>query len=205
MPPSRRNDLIDAAERVFRTEGIAGTSVDRVIQEAGVSRMTLYNHFSGKDELVTVAIRRSSQRSLEQIDESLAASELPGPERALTIFDHFAQAVMSSEFHGCLFQRVGDEVPEPDAPARQAAMSHRASVRMRLRRVLGPIPDADDLADAFMILIDGALIGAQIEGASENCPSTPSDVVLRARAIAQSLLSLSQRASLEYERSPIAD
>ena len=56
MPPSRRDDLIDAAMRVFYRHGFHASSLDDIQKEGGISRMTLYNHFKSKDELVVAAI-----------------------------------------------------------------------------------------------------------------------------------------------------
>ena len=46
-----RGVLIDAATRLFATQGYDGTSVEAVLREAGVSRGSLYHHFPGKDAL----------------------------------------------------------------------------------------------------------------------------------------------------------
>lgn len=47
----RREDIINAAERVFFAKGFDSSSVDDVAQEAELSKGTLYLYFSGKDEL----------------------------------------------------------------------------------------------------------------------------------------------------------
>src|SRR3954463_1061135 len=46
-----RGLLIDVARRNFTEHGYAGTSIDVIIQEAGVARGALYHHFSGKEAL----------------------------------------------------------------------------------------------------------------------------------------------------------
>ena len=40
MPPSRRDDLIEAAMQVFYRQGFHTTNLDEVLREAGISRMT---------------------------------------------------------------------------------------------------------------------------------------------------------------------
>ncbi|HAD87737.1 MAG TPA: TetR family transcriptional regulator, partial [Rhodospirillaceae bacterium] len=57
MASSKRQLLIDTALDLFRREGYHATGIDRVIAEAGVARMTLYNHFKSKDELILAALR----------------------------------------------------------------------------------------------------------------------------------------------------
>ena len=46
-----RNLLIEVARKNFTEHGYAGTSIDDVIQQAGVARGALYHHFAGKEAL----------------------------------------------------------------------------------------------------------------------------------------------------------
>ena len=52
-----RERLIAAAERLFYTEGIRAVGVDRLCAEAEVSKRSLYQHFTGKDEVVTAMLQ----------------------------------------------------------------------------------------------------------------------------------------------------
>jgi len=51
--PKRR--LLDAALRVIRVQGYAGSSVDDICREAGVTKGSFFHHFKGKDELAIAA------------------------------------------------------------------------------------------------------------------------------------------------------
>ena len=46
-----RNLLLDVARKSFTERGYAATSIDDIIQQAGVARGALYHHFSGKEAL----------------------------------------------------------------------------------------------------------------------------------------------------------
>jgi AcrR family transcriptional regulator len=46
-----RQLLVDVARRLFAERGYAATSVEEIIQRAGVARGALYHHFSGKETL----------------------------------------------------------------------------------------------------------------------------------------------------------
>ncbi len=47
----KRQQIVLGAVAEFRENGFAGTSMDSVAQRAEVSKRTVYNHFSSKDEL----------------------------------------------------------------------------------------------------------------------------------------------------------
>jgi AcrR family transcriptional regulator len=55
--PSRRQEIIDAAVKVFARTGFAETSVQDIAEEAGVVPTAVYYHFAGKDELFDVALQ----------------------------------------------------------------------------------------------------------------------------------------------------
>ena len=54
---SARERILETAERLFYAEGIRAVGVDRIIAEAGVAKMTLYNHFASKDDLILAALQ----------------------------------------------------------------------------------------------------------------------------------------------------
>jgi TetR/AcrR family transcriptional regulator, mexJK operon transcriptional repressor len=53
---SKREAMIQAAVNAFFEHGFAGTSIEQVAADAGVSKVTVYNHFGDKRALFTAAI-----------------------------------------------------------------------------------------------------------------------------------------------------
>lgn len=47
----KRAAILEAAKRLFPQHGFEGTSMDAVAAEAGVSKLTVYSHFGGKEAL----------------------------------------------------------------------------------------------------------------------------------------------------------
>ena len=47
----RKNDIIDAAERMFFSKGIAATTMDDIAEEAELSKGTIYLYFKSKEDL----------------------------------------------------------------------------------------------------------------------------------------------------------
>lgn len=56
--PSRRQEIIHAAVRVFARTGFADASIQDIADEAGVVPTAVYYHFEGKEELFDVCIER---------------------------------------------------------------------------------------------------------------------------------------------------
>jgi TetR/AcrR family transcriptional repressor of mexJK operon len=59
---AKRQAVLDAAFRLFLSEGVQGTSLDAVARAAGVSRVTLYSHFPDKAALFEATIRDEMDR-----------------------------------------------------------------------------------------------------------------------------------------------
>lgn len=66
----KRAAILQAAVAEFREFGFAGTSMDRIAATAGVSKRTVYNHFSSKDELFTAILWQlwEASRALEGVN-----------------------------------------------------------------------------------------------------------------------------------------
>jgi TetR/AcrR family transcriptional regulator len=62
----RRNDIIDAAEKVFFSKGLEDASMDEVAESAELSKGTLYLYFKSKEELY-LAIHLRGNRILRDM------------------------------------------------------------------------------------------------------------------------------------------
>ena len=63
----KREAILQAAVVEFRANGYEATSVDKVAARAEVSKRTLYNHFSSKDELFAEMLRVLWEASASQV------------------------------------------------------------------------------------------------------------------------------------------
>ena len=182
---SKRDRLVEAALRLFEREGYRATGIDRILEEAGVAKMTLYNHFRSKDELILAALRLRDERSRDWLARRVAELGKTPRERLLAVFDAAREWYVSDSFNGCLFARACCEFAEEDHPVRAAAREH---VRLlgrdlaSLAREAGA-PDPEGLAESLMLLHVGATTSAQINScatSAERARRTAETVVDRA-------------------------
>lgn len=57
---AKREQILQGAMQVFLRSGFAGTSMDRVAAEAGVSKQTIYSHFRDKEGLFKALIEQAT-------------------------------------------------------------------------------------------------------------------------------------------------
>jgi TetR/AcrR family transcriptional repressor of mexJK operon len=74
----KRAAILEAAKRLFPHSGFDGTSMDAIAAEAGVSKLTVYSHFTDKETLFHAAIQA---RCEDQMPATLFNVDLEGPVR----------------------------------------------------------------------------------------------------------------------------
>ena len=62
----RKDEIIDAALRLFAEKGFDGTSTGDILKAVGIARGTLYYHFRSKEEILDAATDRMVGRMLER-------------------------------------------------------------------------------------------------------------------------------------------
>ncbi len=67
----RKKEIIDAAEKIFFKLGFESASVEKVAEEAELSKATLYLYFKSKDELYFAICMRAQEKMYKLIDKAL--------------------------------------------------------------------------------------------------------------------------------------
>lgn len=62
--PDKRQAILEAAKRLFPSQGFEATSMDAIAAEAGVSKLTVYSHFNDKQSLFSAAVRARCEDQL---------------------------------------------------------------------------------------------------------------------------------------------
>jgi len=180
----KRAHLMATAWRLFYRDGYRVVGIDTILAEAGVAKMTLYNHFPSKEDLIVAVLEK---RDLEIRAGLLAAVEASGrspTRRLLGVFDWLDGWFASDDFKGCAFIRALSEYPEPDHPIHRTAWRHKQAVIAMLAELAAAAgaKNPAGLAETLSLLIDGAIIATHATGST-----VPSSA---ARAAATNLLKL---------------
>lgn len=71
----RREAILRAAATAFAAEGFAATSMEQVADEAGVTKLILYRHFEGKEELYRAVLELVSTRMRQEFLRTMNGPE----------------------------------------------------------------------------------------------------------------------------------
>lgn len=95
---AKRQQIADAATRLFLANGYAGTSTDAISAEAGVSKQTLYSYFPTKVDLLAETLNGASQRLFPNLPTT---QHIESVDELRTVLLNFAtrltQTMMSDE------------------------------------------------------------------------------------------------------------
>jgi AcrR family transcriptional regulator len=174
-----RQQLVDVARHLFTERGYAGTSIEDIIERAGVARGALYHHFPGKDALFAAVYQVVQAEVASAVVAAALAADDPA-QAVYTGLSAFLDACLQPEFRQIV---VLDSVPVLQRQAWEDDSTEHSELDM-LSQVLTPLaaaylPGLDMEALAHVAL--GGLYGAALYIARSPEPATArtaADVVL---------------------------
>src|SRR4029077_16536173 len=161
-----RRRILEAAADLVTTSGLDAATPAAIAERAGAGKMSLYRHFSGKDEVVAEAL---AERDLYYRALLLGDSvDRPPRERLLAMFDHSAGVAdrLGSSFIGCPYVSARLDLPDDDHPAAPVIVAHKDGMHRELAALFTEIgvPDPEQRAQVVLMLLDGALVHSVIRG-----------------------------------------
>lgn len=166
-----RERLLKAAAELFYRDGVGATGIDRITAHAGVAKMSLYNNFSSKSDLVKAYLDARLDEWHVLYRERLARAETPR-ERLLAVFDSYidhAEYAYDWGFRGCGLLNAAAELPVGDAGRTTVALQ-KDEVEQLFRQYLRDMkPDAgtaaiDETAEHLSFVLEGAMARAGLDG-----------------------------------------
>jgi AcrR family transcriptional regulator len=186
-PQGKRDQLIETAWRLFYRDGYHATGIDRILAEAKVAKMTLYNHFRSKEELILAVLEKRNREILTSLHQFLEAKKRSPEKRLEAVFDWLVAWIGSKDFRGCAFLKAMAEYQNLDDPIHQAALAHKVTLTAEIRRLViaAGLKSPKNLPEQLSLLREGAIVRSHALGSV-----TPA---LRAREAAKTLIAANRR------------
>lgn len=161
--------LLDAAAELFYVQGVAATGIDTITAGAGVAKMSLYNNFSSKADLVKAYLdnRLAEWQHLlaERLEQATTAEE-----RVLAVFDSYvdhADLAYSWGFRGCGLLNAAAELPVGEQGRATVAFQKNEVERLFAEYLREMRPDAGpsigETAQHLSYLLEGAMARAGLD------------------------------------------
>lgn len=171
-----RTRILDAAEALIMGHGLAGTSIDRVLEKAGVTKGAFFYHFKSKSALARALVERYADKEDALIDELLKRAEKLSRDPLqqvlifIGLFEEIADQLIEPSA-GCLiasyiyqFEELDQDICEIVA---QAILGWRERVGGKFQEVIGKYPPrlpvaAQELADSFVSAFEGGFVMVRV-------------------------------------------
>jgi AcrR family transcriptional regulator len=151
---------------MFCEAGFHAVSVDAILEEAGVARMTLYKNFGSKEDLIVATLKREDSMFRQWLMSAVEAQSNRSEDRILGLFHALHDRFASEGYYGCAFIRASIEYPVPGHPVHRAAREHKEMIRSYLRGLAAEVDGADPttLSEQLYLLFEGAITASQLHG-----------------------------------------
>ena len=151
---------------MFCETGFHAVSVDAILEEAGVARMTLYKNFGSKEDLIVATLKREDRMFRQWLVSAVEAQSNHSEDRILGLFHALHDRFASEGYYGCAFIRASIEYPAPGHPVHRAAREHKEMIRSYLRGLAAEVEGADPmtLSEQLYLLFEGAITASQLHG-----------------------------------------
>ncbi len=167
-----RARIMDAAEELVLQHGLAGTTVDAMVERAGITKGTFFYHFDTKGDLARALVERYDTHDEDLMRQHMAEAEGRSDdplEQVLVFVGLFEEQMreLTEPYPGCLFasycyqnQMFDQDTAET---VREGLLRWRRWVGGKLREAARKHPprreiDAEDLADMLTAIFEGSFI-----------------------------------------------
>ncbi len=171
-----RNRIMDVAQSMVLDVGLAGTSVEKVIEGAGVTKGTFFYHFKTKHDLAAALIERYADQDEHHFADAMSKAEqlARDPLQQLLIFvGLFIEMTEQLEepFPGCLYAsycyQSGAISSQSMAQVERMMLFWRERLGEKVEAVIGQSPpripvEAHQVADHVLTTFEGAFILSKV-------------------------------------------
>lgn len=104
-----RQRILESAAVLFSQQGFNGTSIDTVMEHAGLTRGAFYTHFTSKSELYSEALSSAAQENVARLKGACPSDR---------VFDYLSDAHRNAETINCPLACLVSDVAQQDQSVR---------------------------------------------------------------------------------------
>jgi AcrR family transcriptional regulator len=180
--PARERILLTAHDLFYR-DGIRATGIDKIIAEAGVTKVTFYRHFPSKNDLIRAFLEYRHRRWMDWFVDALQRHGAKPGSGLTPLVAVLEEWFRNPVYRGCAFinsvAELGGALPE----VVEISLSHKQDM---VKTIAALLPDNESgmrVANAAAIAIDGAIVRAQLESQAADYKESLSSLAVLLEAL----------------------
>lgn len=165
-----RQRILETAQRLFYREGIRSTGIDRIIAEAGVTKVTVYRHFPSKDVLIEAFLETRHDTwtaNFRAMLDKYRDAQSPRERKAAPLYPLYkavCDIIHETTFRGCAFANTVAEMGPTLPVVLEIARRHKDEMRDAIAALLPEGKSSTRIAQAATLAMDGTIVNAQTGG-----------------------------------------
>ena len=163
--------ILTASRDLFLARGYPATTIDEIVEKAGVSKGSFYHAFPSKEEMGLVLLEWYQLGGVDRLMSGPFSSEKDPLKRMFGFLDHIENISKDMWGHGCLLGNLGLELAESSPKIRQKVSHLFQNVLNLLEPIFEPAgrsperqnhPTAREIAEHYLIIFEGAIMMALV-------------------------------------------
>ncbi len=147
---------------LFHRQGYNNTGINQIIDEAGVSKASFYQHFRSKDELCTEFLNTRYDYWASEL-ENFTSDTKTVQEKILKSFDFLVYMNEKEDFRGCSFLNILSEIPADKEEIHKVIRYHKNKLRACFNEDIH-----NDIAAAHIyLLFESSILTSQLYRSNE--------------------------------------
>lgn len=164
---SPRERILLTAHDLFYCEGIRATGIDRVIAEAGVTKVTFYRHFPSKNKLIIEFLDYRHERWMSWFKGALERHGGHRSKGVAALVPALNEWFSDPGYRGCAFLNSVGEVGQAIPEVVEITRNHKHDMTEAIETLLPAARSRWADAKALALAVDGAILHAQFDSPAE--------------------------------------
>jgi AcrR family transcriptional regulator len=163
-----RDHIVNTSLEIFYRDGIRGTDLNQIIEGAGISKLSFYQSFKSKDDLVLAFLQKRHEVWMAWFTREVEI-RLSNPGAGLEVIAEVLQSWFEDpKFRGCAFINTVAEGGKFDSEPFTIAREHKEELKRFLKTAATKLNffEPEMAASAAVMVIEGAIVRAQMTGDS---------------------------------------
>ncbi|MBT7356408.1 MAG: TetR/AcrR family transcriptional regulator [Rhodospirillaceae bacterium] len=172
-----REKILDTAQALIYQRGFTATTLDRVLDGAGLTKGAFFHHFKNKDDLALALVERYLEGEVAMLEDLISRAEqlCRDPLQQIFIINGLMiEAIDGGEpmQDGCLFASYALELAEFDDKTRAVACkgfeTWREIIGAKMAEAIQKHPpriptEPKDLADTMLAMFEGGMVISKLD------------------------------------------
>lgn len=159
--------IVETASDLFYNQGYNQTGINQIIDEAGVAKASMYQHFRSKEDIAVAYLVGRHTMWMGKLEACVSKQKSP-KNKVICVFNYLTEWLTEVNFRGCGWQNIITDLPADHNKIKDQAIFHKNELRSWVHDQLAQVDGltnkkAKDLGDEVVILIEGAIILSQIQ------------------------------------------